>query len=84
MSVDQIVMSSPGIIPQTTGKPTLIRCVGSQLFIEHDTNVKYVTRLEDFTTQSAIEAKKSYESFSASCGIEVTLCRADNRRFSDK
>lgn len=82
-SVDQTVMSSPGLTPQTAGKPTVKRYVGSQLVVDYDTNLTHVTHLEDFTTTTTIRTKDLYDNFAASCGNEVKLYRADNGRFSD-
>lgn len=53
-SVDQIVMSSPGLIPQTRGKPTKRRYVGSQITIDHATNFCHAAHLEDFMASETI------------------------------
>ena len=59
-------MSSPGLVPQTVGKPTLKRNEGSQLFIDHNISVPYAAHLEEFSISSRVKSKKSHESFVAS------------------
>ena len=82
--MDQIVMSSPGIVPQTAGKLTKRRYVGSQVSIDHSINYYHVAHLVDFITAETIKAKKSHERIALNCGRKVQKIRTDNGRFADK
>lgn len=83
-SMDQIVMSSPGLALQTSGKPTKRRYAGSQVSIDHAADLCHVSHLEDFTAEETIKAKKNYERKAASCGHALRKIRTDNGRFADK
>ena len=83
-SMDQIATPSPGIVPQTVGKLTKQRYVGSQVSIDHSANYCYVAHLKDFTTAETIKAKKSYERAASNCGRKVRKIKIDNSRFADR
>ena len=70
-SIDQIIMSQPGIVPQAVGKLTKKRFTGSQICIDHYSRVKHIAHLKDFTTESTLAAKEEYETFIADRGGQV-------------
>ena len=83
-SVDQIVVSSPGLVPQTSGKPAKRRHVGSQLTMDHESNYCCVAHLEDFSVAESLNAKHMHERAASACGNTVRKHRSDNGRFSDR
>ena len=53
-SVNQIVISLPGIVPQSIGRLTKQRYIGSQVTIDHITNYCHIAYLEEFTMTETI------------------------------
>jgi len=82
-SIDQLVMSQPGIIPQAVGKLMNRRFTGSQICTDHFSGTKHVVHLEDFSVDSTVQAKLEYERFVHDRGRKVLRYRAHNRRYSD-
>ena len=53
-SVHQIVISSPSLMSQNTGKRTKCHYVGSQLTVDHAANYCHIAHLKDFQYQKLL------------------------------
>jgi hypothetical protein len=83
-SVDQIVSAQPGLIPQMSGKLTILRVNGATIFVDHHSDLVYAYLMRNLTLEETILAKRAFERFAASVGVVVHGYHADNGRFADK
>ena len=81
--MDQLEMSQPGIVPQTKGKLTNQKIIGTQNTIDHLSTLIHVHLMQDLTLESTISGKESLESFCQDCDVTLKKIRADNGRFAD-
>ena len=82
-SVDQIVISSPGMIPQATRKIPNRYFFGIKLTVNHNQSYMHAHNLEYFTSDETLDAKHSYNRHDSSCGKTARKFRYDNGRFKD-
>ena len=83
-SIDQIISSQPGIIPQMSGFLTNKRIWGCTTFVDHVSNYVYVHLMRDFSLGETLLAKKAYEKLLARAGRKASHYNADNGRFADE
>lgn len=83
-SLDQIVSAQPGLIPQMSGKLTILRVNSATVFVDHYSDLVYVYLMRNLTFEETISAKCAFERFAASVGIVIHAYHADNGRFADK
>ena len=84
VSVDQIISSQPGLIPQMSGYLTSERLWGCTTFVDHVSNYVYVHLMRNFTLEETLLAKAAFEKLLAKAGRTVKHYHADNGRFADK
>ena len=83
-SIDQIVSSQPGLIPQMAGFLTSERYYGATTIVDHVTDYVYVHLMRNLTLEETIKAKRSWEKILHDAGHTVKHYQADNGRFADK
>ena len=81
-STDTFVSSVPGLIPQSTGIMMNTKYTAGTVFAEHDSNMCHVHLQIDQTTESAIEAKESFEREISRYNKQVVRYHADNGIFT--
>ena len=84
VSIDQVVMSHPGMVPQSHRKLTTRKYVSSQICTDHHIKAKHVFYMQDFTTTEIIEGKREYKRFIERHRRSVKKYRADNGRYTDE
>ena len=84
VSVDQVISSQPGLIPQMSGYLTSSRIWGCTTFVDHVSDFVYVHLMRDFTLDETLLAKAAFEKVLAQAGRQVKHYHADNGRFADK
>ena len=83
VSIDQIISSQPGLIPQMSGFLTNKRIWGCTTFVDHVSDFVYVHLMRDFTLDETLLAKAAWEKVLAQAGRKVKHYHADNGRFAD-
>ncbi len=83
-SVDQIVSTQPGLIPQMAGFPISDRIWGMTIFCNHVSNFVYVHLMRNFTLAEMLLAKCAYKKVLAQAGRTTKHYHANNCRFSNK
>ena len=82
-SVDQLISSQPGLIPQSSGNLLRDRINAATVFVDHFSNYVYVHLMRSVTGEETLEAKQAYEAHAGSFGVHIKRYRADNGRFAD-
>ena len=80
---DQMVSTTPGLIPQSTGKLTKRRFCAATVFIDSHSDYTHVFLQEDLSMDSMLNAKLDYERRANAFGISIKGYHADNGRFAD-
>ena len=83
-SVDQIVSSQPGLIPQMSGFLTSKRIWGCTTFVDHVSNYVNVHLMRDFTLEETVQAKTAYEKLLTRANRRASHYHANNGRFADE
>jgi hypothetical protein len=83
VSVDQLESTTPGLIAQLKGIPTTQRYRAATVFVDHATRFSYVHLQKSTNAEETIQAKQSFETIAANCGIKILHYHADNGRFAD-
>jgi hypothetical protein len=83
VSVDQMESTTPGLIAQMKGIPTLERYHYATIFVDHATDYTYVHLQRETSSEKTFRAKKAFERLARSYGIIVTQYHSDNGRFVD-
>jgi hypothetical protein len=83
-SIDQIVSSQPGLIPQMSGFLTSERYFGATTVVDHVSDYVYVHLMKELTLEETLIAKRSWEKILGFAGRTAKHYRADNGRFADK
>ena len=78
-----MISHQPGLIPQSTGKPTHERFWGSVLFTDHHSNLIYNHLITGPTSEQTLSSKLGYERYAHGFGVSIKAYRADNSRFND-
>jgi len=83
VSVDQLQSTTPGLIAQLRGKPTLKRYTAATIFVDQYSGLGFVWMQKDTTADETVQAKSSWERYAADHGVKVKHYHADNGRFAD-
>ena len=70
-SVNQRECSMTGLVPQSTGKLTRACLHGATVFVDHFSNYTYLHLMQDFTTESTMDVKRTYEWLTKIFGVNV-------------
>jgi hypothetical protein len=80
---DQMVSSTPGLIPQSTGSLTKHRYRAAMIFVDNFSDYTDVSLQEDSTMDSTLDAKLDYEQKLSMFGVTTSGYHADNGRFAE-
>lgn len=83
VSVDQLESTTPGLIAQLKGIPTIRRYKAATVFVDHATRFTYVHLQQSTNADETIEAKLTFETIAANYGIKILHYHADNGRFAE-
>jgi hypothetical protein len=83
ISIDQMISSQPGLIPQMAGFLTNLRIWGATIFVDHFSDYFFVALMCDLTLDETLLAKASFERHANEGGVTIDSYRADNGRFAD-
>ncbi|KAL7549579.1 hypothetical protein ACHAWF_012836, partial [Thalassiosira exigua] len=83
VSVDQIISSQPGLIPQISSFLTSKRIWGCTTFVDHVSDFVYVHLTRDFNLEETLLAKAAWEKILIQVDRKVKHYHADNGRFAD-
>ena len=83
ISVNQLESFTPGLIAQLRGMPTKLWYKVAMVFVDHFSRLGYVHLQRSTSAAETIEAKESFERFSASHHVTIRHYHADNRCFAD-
>jgi len=83
-SVDQMELTTPGLIPQTTGKLLQATCNSATIFVDHHTGFTYLHLMTSLNSEQMMAAKEMYEQIAQTYGVSIHGYQADNGRFADK
>ena len=78
-----MISHQPGLLPQSTGRPTHERFWGSVLFCDHFSDLIYNHLITGTTSEQTLGSKHAYERFANEFGVKIRSYRADNMRFND-
>jgi hypothetical protein len=84
VSVDQLESSIPGFIGQMTGKLTKQCILASTIYVDHASDLSYVSHQTSMTSEETLKSKQAFEKFAKSHGVNIKHYHADNGRFRDK
>ena len=84
MSIDQLESTTPGLIAQLRGRPTIKRYRIATVFVDQFSKLSYVHMQKGGTAIETLEAKLAFERYARSFGIRVSHYHADNSVFADK
>ena len=82
VSVDQLESTTPGLIAQLK-HPTKARYRVATVFIDHATRFSYVYLQQSTNAEETVQAKRAFEQFARTNGINIQHYHADNGRFAD-
>ena len=71
MSVDQLESSTPGLVAQLKGKPTVGRYKVVTVFVDHFSRLSYVHAHASTTSKETVEAKHAFERYVKGHGVEI-------------
>jgi hypothetical protein len=80
---DQMISTTPGLIPQSTGKLTKRHFCAATVFVDSHSDYTHIFLQEDLSMDSTLDAKLDYERRATTFGISITGYHADNGRFAD-
>jgi hypothetical protein len=80
---DQMISSTPGLIPQSTGHLTKRRFRAATIFVDSFSDYTHVSLQEDLTMDSTLDAKLDFERKALTFGVQVKGYHADNGRFAE-
>ena len=83
VSIDQLESSTPGLIAQLKGRPTVQRYRAATIFVDHFSGLSYVHLQKTTNAEETVEAKEAFELFASSHGVQILHYHADNGRFAD-
>ena len=83
VSVDQLESSTPGLVAQMRGIPTIKRYKGATIFVDQHSGLSYVHLQKTLSGAETVEAKEAFERYARSHGVQVAHYHADNGRFAD-
>ena len=83
-SIDQIISSQPGLIPQMSGFLTGERIWGATTICDHVSDYVHCHLMKNLTLEETLTAKHAWEKIMAQAGRVVKHYHADNGRFADE
>ncbi len=78
VSMDQLVLAQPELIPQIAFFLTNLRSWGATAFIDHFSDYVYVALMQDLGLDKTLLAKSSFEQHANEGGISINSYCADN------
>ena len=84
VSVDQIVVAQPGLMPRLSGRHKHDRICGAICFIDYFSKYSYSSLQISFDGDQTFAVKLSFASYAESSGVKIKSCRADNGKFAEK
>ena len=84
VSMDQLVVAQPGLLPRISGRHTKDCICGATGFYDHHSGYSYSALQTSLDGDQTLAAKNSFECHADSCGVSVKSYRADNGRFAEK
>jgi hypothetical protein len=83
VSVDQLVSTTPGYVPQLRGIPTRLRYRVATVFVDQYSDLSFVVNQYSASAEETILAKRKFEEFATRHGVQVKHYHADNGIFAD-
>ena len=84
ISVDMIHSPFGGLIPQSRGQPRIERYHYACIFVDHATQLTYVTLQLTQSAEETVESKHAFEAYAASHGVRIKKYHADNGAFNTR
>ena len=84
VSVDQLVVAQPGLVPRISGRHTNARVCGATGFFDNHSGYSFSSLQTSLDGDQTLAAKHAFESHAATCGVKIEKYRADNGRFAEK
>ena len=84
VSVDQIMVSHPGLIPRMSGRHTNDRICGAIGSIDHFSKYSYSQLQTSFNAEQTLDFKLAFKSHANTCCVTISSYRADNGWFAKK
>ena len=84
VSMDQLVVAQPGLVPRLSGRHSRDRICGATGFLDHFTGYSFSSMQTSLDTDQTIAAKLNFETHAQTCGVAIKSYRADNGRFAEK
>lgn len=83
VSVDQLEATTPGLVAQLKGIPTVQRYKYATVFVDHFSDLSFVFMMKHLTSEETLLAKKAFEAYSRAKGVRILHYHCDNGRFSN-
>ncbi len=80
---DQMISSTPGLIPQSTCSLTKCRYRAATILIDSFSDYTHVSLLEDLSMDSTLDSKLDFEHRALTFGVTVLGYHADNGHFAN-
>ena len=84
VSIDQMESSTPGLIAQMRGFLTKQRYRVATVFTDHYSCLSYVHMQKTTNMDDTLEAKRAFENFAQTHGVQVSHYHCNNGRFADR
>ena len=84
VSIDQLVVAQPGLVPRISGRHTNARVCGATGFIDHHTGYSFSSLQTSLDGEQTLAAKLAFENHADTCDVKIKSYRADNGRFAEK
>eukprot|EP00957_Ditylum_brightwellii_P124822 9514840-Ditylum_brightwellii.AAC.1 len=82
--VDQMESTTLGFVAQLKGRLTIKRYQAATIFVDHYSRFTYVHLQCDLSSKQTLEAKRTFEIWSANVGVKIEHYHADNGWFAHK
>jgi hypothetical protein len=83
VSVDEMISTQVGFIPQLKGTLTTKRYTAATVFVDHYSRLKYIHLMTKLTSEETMEAKQAFEHFAKQNGVCILHYHYNNRQFAD-
>ena len=83
VSVDQLESTTPGLIAQLRGRPTIARYTVATVFVDQFSGLSYVHLQKGTGALESLSAKTTFEAYSRKHGVRILNYHADNGIFAD-
>ena len=83
VSVDQLESTTPGLIAQLRGRPTIARYTVATVFVDQFSGLSYVHLQKGTGAIETLSAKTTFEAYSRKHGVRILHYHADNGIFAD-